>query len=298
MGAAARMRLAEPVHLLAAVGRVQVFEARRAARSTPARPPGPRPRRGCRRSAWRRDPARRCCRRGGCRPPPSYRSRPARADALRSKQLRPAGVVRRDSYRLESWSRAFEPEARPSSCRCSRGPRGSRRLGRGRRPRSGSRRCRGGWPRQPWWRAIASSSASSARARPSPRWAGATYMLLTSATAVSRWRTPPSAAGAPSSAGEQEDAGRGSQLGRRPRRDLGLEVDAQRPVRLADEGVEEGQDLGIVGRDLIEGQHERCIVRLREGKRSARRGGPARGRARTRPIPSARRRCCRRGAGR
>ena len=40
------------------------------------------------------------------------------------------------------------------------------------------------------------------------------------------------------------------QVGRRPRRDLGLDVDSpmpERPVGLADEGVEERQDLGIVG---------------------------------------------------
>ena len=72
--------------------------------------------------------------------------------------------------------------------------------------------------------AIRSSSARIRRPRPRPRWAGQTYMLFTSATAVSRWRTPPIAAGR-RRRGQQQHPGGRHQVARRPGGDLGLDVD-------------------------------------------------------------------------
>ena len=50
-------------------------------------------------------------------------------------------------------------------------------------------------------------------------------MLFTSATSVSRWRTPPIAGRVAVDAGEQHHPVRRHQVGRRPGGDLGLDVD-------------------------------------------------------------------------
>ena len=105
-------------------------------------------------------------------------------------------------------------------------------------------------------------------------------MLFTSAISVSRWRTPPIAAGSPSTRPSSIDPVRRVEVRRRPRGDLGLDVDqcgVERPVRLADEvGVEVPHDR-VVPADRFEGDvrphtGSSYSIQVERRRRSSRRG--------------------------
>jgi hypothetical protein len=105
VGAPSRVGLAEPVHLdRAHTG----SRSGAAARCTPASLEDRLRRRGCRSPAWRRGPARRCCRRDGCRRQPnrqSHRPKPLAlprngpASAGRAARCGPASRPRRSRAR-------------------------------------------------------------------------------------------------------------------------------------------------------------------------------------------------------
>ena len=91
-------------------------------------------------------------------------------------------------------------------------------------------------------------------------------MLLTSATGVSRWRTPPSAGRVAVDAGEQQRPVRRVEVGGRSRRDLRLDVDQrriERPVGLADEVGVEAEHHRIAAAGPLETDPREMRLRLR-----------------------------------
>ena len=247
MRAPARIGLAEPVHLL------RRGRARRGSRGGPAA----RSTRATLSQVFDADEdvddrLRVEPRHGGAADVVDPAGRPARRSLLRSatlsrsKSMRPARVVGDDPNRLVR--ACVRTRGWPWGCRCSRGPRGSRRRGRGRPPRSGSRRCRGGRRGSRARRRSSSSSASIRRARPRAAVGGGDVHALHLGDLVSRWRTPPSPAGSPSTrtssstpSGGTRSAGGPAAISASMSRSM-----SQRPVRLADEGVEERPHLGVV----------------------------------------------------